>query len=269
MHDNIIFYEELSLNAYPALQTILYDGWVLRFANGFNNRANSVSMLYPSALGYDEKIAECERIYNANGQPAVFKMTDAADPALDAELALRGYSIVTPTQVMVFTMEECCAVSDNASVNACHAVLNQSVHNVINNCVLTNNADDEWFDAYFSLYRYDDDLRKFTAKQIMNNVRGKTICGRLVVNESNVAVGTAVIERGYAALLNIVVDPNLRGRGYGEGVCAALLAAAREAGAHTSYLQMVRDNAAACGLYTKLGYKTIYGYHYRVQDRKT
>jgi len=268
MSKNIYFYEELSLNAYPALQTILYDGWVLRFANGFNNRANSVSMLYPSALCYDKKIAECERIYNANGQPAVFKMTDAADPALDAELARRCYSIVTPTQMMELIIEKNYAANDNASINDGHAASNQRAHVAVNNCVLTNRAGDEWFDAYFSLYRCDDELIKSTARQIMDSVRGKTICGRLVINDVTVAVGTTVIERGYAALLNIIVDAGLRGRGYGKGICAALLAAAREAGAHTSYLQVVRDNAAACGLYTKLGYKSIYGYYYRVQNYK-
>ncbi len=36
------FLEELSMNALPSLQTILFDGWVIRFANGYFNRANSM-----------------------------------------------------------------------------------------------------------------------------------------------------------------------------------------------------------------------------------
>lgn len=47
--------EELSMNALPALQTILYDGWVIRFADGYSNRANSVNPIYPSIENVHKK----------------------------------------------------------------------------------------------------------------------------------------------------------------------------------------------------------------------
>ena len=48
--------EELSINAWPSLQTMLYDGWVLRFSDGYTKRANSSNPLYGGVLSVDEKI---------------------------------------------------------------------------------------------------------------------------------------------------------------------------------------------------------------------
>jgi hypothetical protein len=49
------------------LQTVLYDGWLLNFANGYTRRANSVQTLYPSTLDLEEKIDYCEALYTREG----------------------------------------------------------------------------------------------------------------------------------------------------------------------------------------------------------
>ena len=91
--------EEISMNSWPALQTVLFDDWVLRFADGATKRSNSVNPIYPSALSVEEKIEECEKLYSAQNLKTVFKLTEEKyPPGLDGILEARGYekNSVTP-----------------------------------------------------------------------------------------------------------------------------------------------------------------------------
>jgi len=68
------FLEELTLNAWPPLETLLFDGWLLSFSDGYTRRANSIHPLYLSHLPLQAKIAACEAIYAARGLARVFKL---------------------------------------------------------------------------------------------------------------------------------------------------------------------------------------------------
>ncbi|MCL1820073.1 MAG: GNAT family N-acetyltransferase [Oscillospiraceae bacterium] len=243
----IRLYEELSLNALPSLQTQFYDGWVLRFTNGYSytNRANSVNLLYPSALDAQEKIAECEKRYFAQGLPAVFKITDGTDIEIDKRLDQAGYTILNPTYIMTAELK--------------------AFQNISDNCILTSHINNKWLDAYFSLSKYTDEMKISIAKQIFNNIKQEVLCGLIIKNGVTVACGMCVIERGYAGLFNIVVDESQRGNGYGTEICKSLLSEAKNLGAHTTYLQVMRENRTAINLYTKLGFNTLYSYWYRIK----
>src|SRR6185503_6229422 len=92
--------EELTLNAWPSLRSLLFDGWVLNFADGYTRRANSINPLYPSTLPIVNKIEVCEAAYNRVGQETVFKICTPTVPAdLDAILAGRGYAAAARTSV--------------------------------------------------------------------------------------------------------------------------------------------------------------------------
>ena len=92
--------EEASLNAWPALQQMLFDGWLLRFAKGYTKRANSVNPLFGSSINAEEKIELCERLYTEKEQPAIFRLTPfALPPDLDQVLARRHYRCIDLTHV--------------------------------------------------------------------------------------------------------------------------------------------------------------------------
>src|SRR5689334_9139246 len=90
--DMIIQYESAAAEAMPALTTRFYDGWLLRFTNGYTRRGNSIYPLYTSSLELDEKIKYCESLYLRQHLPVIFKLTEASQPAnLEMRLTDQGY----------------------------------------------------------------------------------------------------------------------------------------------------------------------------------
>jgi len=88
-----------------------------------------------------------------------------------------------------------------------------------------------------------------------------TALARRIFSRISSALAVQVKLRGFS--LNVVVDEPHRGKGYGKEICESLLSAAKNAAAHTAYLQVMPENLKAMNLYTKLGYKKAYSYWYR------
>jgi hypothetical protein len=84
--------EELALTTWPASQQWLYDGWVVRFADGHTRRANSVNPLYPSLQDAAAKIMQCEQWYAERNLPTVFRLNSYTAPvSLDQLLDVVNY----------------------------------------------------------------------------------------------------------------------------------------------------------------------------------
>jgi GNAT superfamily N-acetyltransferase len=237
--------EEISLNAFPALQTVLYDGWILRFANGYSRRANSVQPLYVPTQPLDEKIAYCEKLYRAQNLPVVFKMTRAAQPApLDAKLELRGYSREADTIVQTCELAPHNALRVHA-VEICEAWR------------------EEWFDAFCRMNN-PNPAHRATRRQMLRWIVPQK--GFAMLRENGVvrACGLGVCQEKYLGLFDIVVDQNFRQRGYGKRIVSQLMAWGKQNGAQTAYLQVIAHNTPALNLYAQLGFVDHYSYWYRV-----
>jgi ribosomal-protein-alanine N-acetyltransferase len=81
-----------------------------------------------------------------------------------------------------------------------------------------------------------------------------------VVAERDAAVvGYAIAHHAAdeAEILNVAVAPTARRRGVGRSLIRALLAALRDRGVRTVYLEVRRSNAAARALYAQLGFHEV------------
>lgn len=244
---NSKFIEELSLNHWQPLSTLLYDGWILRFADGYTKRANSINPIYYSTYELNEKINACETMYLANNLPAIFKITPFVQPIeLDNTLAELGYSIVDMTSVQAVCLDhirepELTSVSIEEELTAA------------------------WLDNFCKLNTVNQRF-KGTMARMLSNIRTKKGFISFYCEGQVVACGLGVIERGYIGLYDIVTEERFRNRGFGEQMILNLLKWGKENGASYSYLAVVSSNAAALSLYSKIGYSELYKYWYRVKN---
>jgi GNAT superfamily N-acetyltransferase len=238
--------EEASLNAWPALQQMLFDGWILRFAKGYTKRANSVNPLYGSSLDVIEKVNVCEQLYAARGLSSVFRLTPFSSPAdLDLVLESRGYRKADPTSVL------CLSVKDHGVWQATVEVQNLEL--------------DDWLGLFCRFSQAS--LEKHQAHQeILEAIPSPRLLASLVVSGTAVACGLGVLEGCYFGLFDLITDPKQRNKGYGTQLLSGMLGWAQEHGAGTAFLQVMNANKPAGHLYAKFGFEEAYRYWYRIAE---
>jgi N-acetylglutamate synthase len=248
--------EEASLNAWPAHQTVVDRGWLLRFASGYTRRANSVNPIYATGDMADfsevrEQIRRCEDRYRNQGQPVVFKITPLIQPAdLDAHLERLGYRAEASTGVWLAPLEQPSLhpgsfQADGMQVK-CETTLSES-----------------WL-ADFVTFSQTTDAAVPALVGILEQILPLHCFVTLYHQSTPVACGLGVVEGSLLGLFDIVTAATARGRGYGTKLLLALLAWGRENDAEHAYLQVMDENIPAQRLYAKLGFTEIYKYWYRV-----
>ncbi len=243
----ILRLEELSLNAWPSLQTVLYRGCVLRFAEGYTKRSNSANPLYYRGA-VDELARVAEAAYGRRGLPTHFKIIEHHDYAdLDRHLEASGYAKIDSTTVMTlplsdrrFPAHEGVRVEDAFS--------------------------SAWVDAFIEANRLE--ARAATVRGILGAVAVDKAVASVEAEGKLVAFGFAALEAGWAGFFDIFVRQDHRGTGYGRKIMEALLGAAASRGAARGYLQVMDHNHPAKALYGKLGFAAAYGYWYRKRDAR-
>lgn len=239
MHAHIQNLEHISLRAWASLENYPYDGWILRSAEGYTGRANSVQVLDESSLLLTEKIAYCEAWYAERNLPTIFRLTDAMQPPeLEDELIERGYHRYNDTLVQTAPLTEQVFTSD------------ERFH-------YQPTLTDAWLSAW-GTWNGVSEAHQAIAKRMLSQQSLPSCYGW--INES--AVGLAVLENDSVGLFDIVVAPNARGQGIGRALVNSLIAWAQGNGAQRAYLQVTEVNIPALALYHSLGFSTHHRYWY-------
>ncbi len=243
------------------MQQVLLDGWLLRFAQGFTKRANSVVPLYPSTgadpaaapeaadapLSLTRKVRYCENLYAREGLKTIFRLTSIDDNVtLDGYLEARGYRAQDATEVLTLALE-------------------QRPPGAPDFCLLPLES---WLDAYAELSQLPGGNSGAAARALHAAIlRGIPLPAAYAVlgpPDAPLGCALAVLEQDLVGLFDVVTRPDARRAGHGTRLVSSLLAWGWDQGARRAYLQMVADNDPARALYRRLGFDTLYRYWYRI-----
>ena len=238
--------EELSLNSWPALHSTVYDGWVLRLADGFTDRCNSVWPLYESNLKTEVKVSRCESFYASVNQPAIFRITsDVSHRELDALLGDRGYAVKTPTIVQSLDIS------------------NMSRHKETENVAISRYPDNSWIDDVVDVMEFTGPTSAYRA--ILQKIIWPLGLARIGAPGDVTTLGLGVVEDKFLGMYGAHTRNSRRRQGWGRKLMTGLIQWGRNLGAELAYLHVEADNIPARKLYDSLGFVDIYRYWYRVK----
>lgn len=246
----ILFYEELQCNAFPALQNLMYDGWSVRFGGGFTYRVNCANPMYPEQLPMAEKLDYVEKLYrNSDLSMAIFKLHQGMEPERlrQAEILLdaKGYGSERRGNIFVCDL----------------AAFHQTPKTEV---TIQETMDDAWLDGFLTM-NGTADAQRSAAVEMLKNVHYPILAASIVENGKMTACGLGVVERGNVGLYDIFVDADCRRRGLGGDICTAIMNAGKSSGCTRAYLQVLTDNLGARALYRGLGYRETYEYWFRIK----
>jgi N-acetylglutamate synthase len=233
------------INLWPAVTTLIMEGWAIRMANGYSGRANSASAIWAGAELTPELLHLMEALFTQAGLEPCVRVTPVAKRGTLEMVLARGYRVKDHTLVML------------APIGA-HQESAVAVH-------LEPKPSPAWLTGVSAL---QEAAKSNTAhlEAIVGCIQLPATFATVFDGGAPVGFGMAAVDRGFAELGSIILAPAARGRGLGKALVQMLLNWAAEAGAEQAFLQVTQDNSAARGLYESLGFATICGYNTMIKD---
>ena len=239
--------EERLVNVWPAVSTLLMEGWVVRFAHGYSGRANSASAVVPGARMSPDLLDTIEKLYRDAGLRPSVRITPLADTAVEPLLMQRGYRIKDESRMMVLPLDRYQGVQADARIRIEGAPSRRWLAGVSSHQEPSKRSADHLF-------------------AIVGHLRVPAAFATLEIDGTMAGFGMCAIDRGWAELGSIMLDSAFRGRGLGRATVDALLVWAAQEGATNAFLQVDQTNTVACKLYASQGFADLCGYKTIIRD---
>ena len=244
--------ERRALASWPPLTSQPLGEWVLRAADGFSSRLNSVLAVGDPGRPFSEACDAVARFYTCRSLPVWAQVVVGS--AVHESFEAAGWVPARPGEAdTVF-----CLASVAAALRSARKQLRRSTVDTEADVDVTTTAGDDWL--------ADDARARSHPTTAARVLEGPEQVGFAAVREGAHVVAKGRIggahEDDWAGITDVWVSPDHRRRGLGLVVVAGLLEWAAERGATTAYLQVRGDNHAALGLYERLGFRAHHTYRY-------
>ena len=235
--------EELAFRGWPALETQDRAGWRLRFAGGYTKRANSINALGPDAQADLSTLQSLEAAYRERNQAPVWRLSPLAPPSMGDILSARGYRTIERSLLQVCPLHAGFAAAPEVRIHA--------------------RPTPAWIEAFCTHSPVRPEHRD-VMRRMLAAIAAPAGFAFVEAEGRPMAMAIGAVQGDHMGLFDVLVMPEARRRGLARKITESLYAWAWGHGARFAYLQVVATNQAAMPLYAGQGFRTVYGYEYRV-----
>ncbi|WP_047241529.1 N-acetylglutamate synthase, CG3035 family [Corynebacterium epidermidicanis] len=234
--------------AFPGIEHVEIDGWLLRAGDGITERSNSAAPLGASAGFSPVPIAAIQDFYQRHGLPPSILVPDRIAPTALQFARASGWSFGPEIVVMTRSLQPAPSFSPPAGFH--FEVLDAPTP--------------DWLDLY---HFRGQPLPEHALRLLQQEIEGHLGFGAIRSDSGEiVAITRATITAGgdeqYLGYSAVEVAAAYRRRGLASALGAAMLSWGAQMGATQAYLQVVATNEAGLGLYDKLGFTEHHRHRY-------